>query len=100
MFRRSGAIIVLLGLYLLAGQIGNSFSQGLMIFSIFMWVIAAGLFVYLMLFRGMKIDLFRKKVANDNSDIDEAAEADAVSEAGEDEDSSEGSVVRRLPVSD
>lgn len=58
MLRRTGAIVVLAGLYLLAAEIGNNFGQALTVFGLFMWVIAAGMVVYLMLFRGMRLDLF------------------------------------------
>lgn len=58
MFRGYGGIVILAGLYLLAAKIGDSFSKTLTIFSIFIWAIAAGLFAYLILFRGMKFTFF------------------------------------------
>src|SRR5690606_805783 len=100
MFRRTGAIIALVGLYFLAAQIGNSFGQVLTIFSIFMWVIAGGMFVYLMLFKGMKMEIFSKKVANDNSDDNAFDETGDVNDEVEVADVDSGSVVRRLPVAD
>lgn len=59
-------IAALVGLYFIAAQIGSGFSQILTIFSLFVWVIAGGLFLYLILFRGLKIQLFRNST-NDNS---------------------------------
>lgn len=74
MFRRTGAIIVLLIMFLIAGEIGNTLGQALTIFGIFMWVIAAGMVTYLVLFRGMKLSLFKRSVesqpANDELDVD------------------------------
>lgn len=69
---RTGAIIFLAGLFLLAGQIGNSFQQTVTIFSIIIWTIAFGMFLYLILFRGLKLDLFSK--ANVSSDLYEPEE--------------------------
>lgn len=74
--RRTAALLFLVVLFVLAAQIGNSLKQILMIFSIFMWVVAAGMFVYLILFRGARITLFSRnsepaneKNADMNSDV-------------------------------
>src|SRR3546814_5911807 len=58
MFRGYGAIVVLAALFFIAAKIGDTFAQTLTIFSIFIWTIAAALFAYLILFRGIKLSFF------------------------------------------
>src|SRR3546814_11330639 len=58
MFRGYGAIVVLAALFFIAAKIGDTFAKTLTIFSIFIWTIAAALFAYLILFRGMKLSFF------------------------------------------
>lgn len=65
--RKLGAFAVLGAIYLLAAAIGNTFGQALTIFGFFMWMIAAGMVVYLVLFRDVKIDLFARS-ADDASE--------------------------------
>lgn len=70
--RRSGAIIFLAALYFLAAKIGGDFGQVVTIFTVLIWMIAAGLFAYLMLFRGVKLSFF-----GFGREAAEAAEAEA-----------------------
>lgn len=64
-------------LYLLAAKIGDSFGQSLKIFSVFIWMIAGGLFAYLILFRGMKFTIFgsakQLQIEDEFDDVDEAS---------------------------
>ena len=81
MFKRSGAIVFLAVLYLIAAKIGSGFSQVLTVFSILIWTVAAGLFVYLVLFRGVRLSFLQKaepaapaaEPAADNDPADENA---------------------------
>lgn len=81
--RRSLAIVAFGLLYLLAAKIGSTFSQSLMIFSVIVWMIAAGLFAYLVLFRNVRLSIFGRSQAEapiegDYYEEDEFVETDEI----------------------
>ncbi len=67
MFQRYGPFIVLGGLFLLLSEVGNGLGQALDIFLVLIWSVVIGLFAYLILFRGMKIRLFRASADEESS---------------------------------
>jgi hypothetical protein len=77
MFKGYGGIAILAILYFIAAKIGDTFSQTLTVFSIMVWAIAAALFVYLILFRGVKFTPFGmgKPAPDQNFEIDDVGDA-------------------------
>jgi hypothetical protein len=69
--RRTGAIVFLGILFLCLAKIG-SFTQALTIFTIIMWSIAACLFGYLVLYRGVRFNPFQRTVPADEPEYAEA----------------------------
>jgi hypothetical protein len=88
MFRGYGGIVVLAALYFIAAKIGDTFSKTLMIFSIFIWAIAAALFAYLILFRGMKLSFFcfgaeKQPIVQDDFEQIDDVDVDGTRELGD-----------------
>jgi hypothetical protein len=96
-FRRNGAFAVLALLAFLAIKLGDTFGTALTIFTIFVWVIAIGMFVYVTLFKGVRLTLFSRN--RPEEDLDEGFTAQEIETPGAilvDE----GDIVVRKPTSE
>ncbi|QAY80198.1 hypothetical protein [Sphingosinicella sp. BN140058] len=82
--RRYGAIAVLVALYWVAAQLGETFGSTLFIMSVFFWTLAAGMFVFLVLFRGLTLRLFSKPAAEPEDDVLEEQGGGEFGDDGED----------------
>jgi hypothetical protein len=61
--RRTGAILYLVMLALVAFVIGDTFSQAMTVIAVLGWITVAVMAVYMVLFRNMKFTLFKEQPA-------------------------------------